>query len=153
MKSKMALCLLTGIIIGSSLSNVQTDKIIQAENKAEYYNSQTEFYDNMIENVSIMEIYDTSEITPEIMANRNGKIIVEKIIGKVTSHKLDGQILNCDVDNGGYTNKDGGNYISYERVDGAKEGDKIVTYYIYSPFTNEQDDVMARLDFILGSDI
>ena len=153
MKSKMALCLLTGIIIGSSLSNVQTDKVIQAENKAEYYNSQTEFYDNMIENVSIMEIYDTSEITPEIMANRNGKIIVEKIIGKVTSHKLDGQILNCDVDNGGYTNKDGGNYISYERVDGAKEGDKIVTYYIYSPFTNEQDDVMARLDFILGSDI
>ncbi len=111
--------------------------------------SQVEFYDNMIKDVNAIEIYDTSELTPQIMANRKGKIIVEKIIGKVTSHKLDGEILNCSVDDGGYTNKDGGNYISYERVDGAKEGDKILTYYIYSPFSNEQDDVLTRLDFII----
>lgn len=111
--------------------------------------SQVEFFDNMIKDVDTIEIYDTSELTPQIMANRKGKIIVEKIIGKVTSHKLDGEILNCNADDGGYTNKDGGNYISYERVDGAKEGDKIVTYYIYNPFTNVQDDVWTRLDFII----
>lgn len=111
--------------------------------------SQVEFFDNMIKDVNTIEIYDTSELTPQIMANRKGKIIVEKIIGKVTSHKLDGKILNCDTDNGGYTNKDGGNYISYERVDGAKEGDKILTYYIYNPFSNEQDDVLTRMDFII----
>lgn len=111
--------------------------------------SQVEFFDNMIKDVDAIEIYDTSELTPQIMANRKGKIIVEKIIGKVTSHKLDGKILNCDTDNGGYTNKDGGNYISYERVDGAKEGDKILTYYIYNPFSNEQDDVLTRMDFII----
>lgn len=111
--------------------------------------SQVEFFDNMIKDVDTIEIYDTSELTPQVMANRKGKIVVEKIIGKVTSHKLDGEILNCDTDNGGYTNKDGGNYISYERVDGAKEGDKILTYYIYSPFSNEQDDVLTRLDFII----
>ena len=111
--------------------------------------SQVEFFDNMIKNVNTIEIYDTSELTPQIMADRKGKIIVEKIIGEVTSHKLDGKILNCNTDNGGYTNKDGGNYISYERVDGAKEGDKILTYYIYSPFSNEQDDVLTRLDFII----
>ena len=34
-------------------------------------------------------------------------------------------------------------------LDGAKEGDKILTYYIYSPFSNEQDDVLTRLDFII----
>lgn len=111
--------------------------------------SQVEFFDNMIKDVDTIEIYDTSELTPQIMANRKGKIIVEKIIGKVTSHKLDGEILNCSIDDGGYTNKDGGNYINYERVDGAKEGDKILTYYIYSPFSNEQDDVLTRLDFII----
>jgi len=111
--------------------------------------SQMEFYDNMIKDVNAIEIYDTSELTPQVMANRKGKIVVEKIIGKVTSHKLDGEILNCNTDDGGYTNKDGGNYISYERVDGAKEGDKILTYYIYNPFTNEQDDVLTRLDFII----
>lgn len=111
--------------------------------------SQVEFFDNMIKDVDTIEIYDTSELTPQVMANRKGKIIVEKIIGKVTSHKLDGEILNCSTDDGGYTNKDGGNYISYQRVDGAKEGDKIVTYYIYNPFTNEQDDVLTRMDFII----
>lgn len=111
--------------------------------------SQVEFFDNMIKDVNTIEIYDTSELTPQIMANRKGKIIVEKIIGKVVNHKLDGEILNCDVNNGGYTNKDGGNYINYERVDGAKEGDKILTYYIYNPFSNEQDDVMTRMDFII----
>lgn len=111
--------------------------------------SQVEFFDNMIKDVDTIEIYDTSELTPQIMADRKGKIIVEKIIGEVTSHSLDGKILNCDTDNGGYTNKDGGNYISYERVDGAKEGDKILTYYIYNPFSNEQDDVLTRMDFII----
>lgn len=148
-KLKMTACLLIGITIGCSLSNPQTNKVITAEDKTEYHNSQIELYDNMIQNISTMEIYDTAELTPQIMANRNGKIIVEKIIGKVTNYELDGEILNCNAEDGGYTNKDGGNYISYERVDGAREGDKIVTYYIYNPFTNEQDDVWTRLDFII----
>lgn len=146
---KTALYLLIGIIIGLNLSQVKTDKVISAEDKTDYYNSQTELYDEMIENVSTMVIYNTNDLTPEIMANRNGKIIVEKIVGKVTNDKLDGEILNCNVDDGGYTNKDGGNYISYKRVEGAKKGDKILTYYIYNPFTNEQDDVLTRLDFII----
>lgn len=146
---KMSLCLLIGIAIGCNLSNPKIDKVISATDKTEYYNSQIEFYDSIIQNVNTMEIYDTAELTPQIMANRNGKIIVEKIIGKVTNYKLDGEILNCNAEDGGYTNKDGGNYISYKRVDGAKEGDKIITYYIYSPFTNEQDDILTRLDFII----
>lgn len=145
-----AVCLGIGISIGFHMNHdvsITETKI----HDGKYLNSvsQVEFYDNMIKDVNTIEIYDTSELTPQIMADRNGKIIVEKIIGEVTSHKLDGKILNCDTDNGGYTNKDGGNYINYERVDGAKEGDKILTYYIYNPFTNEQDDVLTRMDFII----
>lgn len=144
------ICLSIGVSIGLGLSE---DISITETNVhyGKYFDSvsQVEFYDNMIQDVNTIEIYDTSELTPQIMANRNGKIIVEKIIGEVTTHKLDGKILNCDTDNGGYTNKDGGNYISYERVDGAKEGDKILTYYIYNPFTNVQDDVLTRMDFII----
>ena len=150
---KTALYLLIGILIGLNLSQVKTDKVIRTENKTDYYDSQVEFYDGMIENVSTLKIYDTAELTPQIMANRNGKIIVEKIIGEVTNDKLEGRILNCNAEDGGYTNKDGGNYINYERVDGAKKGDKILTYYIYSPFTNEQDDVLTRLDFIIDDSI
>ena len=144
------ICLSVGFSIGLNLK----DDVSITETKVHdgiYVDnvSQVEFYDNMIKDVNAIEIYDTSELTPQVMANRKGKIVVEKIIGKVTSHKLDGEILNCNTDDGGYTNKDGGNYISYERVDGAKEGDKILTYYIYNPFSNEQDDVLTRLDFII----
>lgn len=144
------ICLSVGFSIGLNLS----DNVSITETKVHdgmYIDnvSQVEFFDNMIKDVDTIEIYDTSELTPQVMANRKGKIIVEKIIGKVTSHNLDGEILNCNTDNGGYTNKDGGNYINYERVDGAKKGDKVLTYYIYNPFSNEQDDVLTRLDFII----
>ena len=145
---QMLVCLIVGILIGLNL----TDDISIKETKVydgKIANSQIDFYDDMIKDISTMEIYDTADLTPQIMANRSGKIIVEKIVGKVTNCKLDGEILNCNVDDGGYTNKDGGNYISYARVDGAKKGDKILTYYIYSPFSNEQDDVLTRLDFII----
>lgn len=145
-----AVCLGIGFSIGLNM----TDDVSITETKVHdgiYVDnvSQVEFYDSMIQDVNTIEIYDTSELTPQIMADRKGKIIVEKIIGQVTNSNLDGIILNCDTDNGGYTNKDGGNYISYERVDGAKAGDKILTYYIYNPFTNEQDDVLTRMDFII----
>ena len=146
---KIALYLFIGILIGFNLSQFNTDKVIRAEDKTSYYNSQIEFYDGMIEDVNTLVIYDTDDLTPQIMADRSGKVIAEKIVGKVINDRLDGEILNCQAEDGGYTNKDGGNYISYERVDGAKEGDKILTYYIYNPFTNEQDDVLTRLDFII----
>lgn len=144
------ICLSVGFSIGLNMADdVSITETRVHDGKYLDNVSQVEFYDNMIQNVNTIEIYDTSELSPQIMANRNGKIIVEKIIGKVTSYNLDGKILNCNVDDGGYTNKDGGNYINYERVDGAKKGDKIVTYFIYNPFTNAQDDVLTRLDFIV----
>lgn len=138
------ICLMVGILIGLYSNKTNNNILIkQTENTNNDFNiSQVEFYDNMIADVS-MEIYDTSQMTEEILTNRNGKIIVEKIIGKVTSYKLDGKILNGNASNG--------NYISYERVDGAKQGDTILTYYIYNPFTNEVDDVLTRLDFIIDS--
>lgn len=140
--------LLVGIFIGTHadthtlLNNTKTSN-------GEFNTPQVQFYDEIIANANTIEIYDTSELTHKIMANRNGKIVVEKIIGEVTDNNLNGRILNCDNEEGGYTNKDGGNYINYKRVEHAKQGDKILTYFIYNPFTNEQDDVLTRLDFII----
>ena len=145
----IVLSLLFGIFIGRNLPQLKTNKVISSMENSQYNTSQVEFFDNMIKDANTIEVYETSELTPQIMANRNGKIIVEKIIGEVTSDKLDGKILNCDVENGGYTNKDGGNYINYKRVEDAQKGDRILTYYIYNPFTNIQDDVLTRIDFII----
>ena len=145
------ICLMVGVFIGSHATN--NTSIICLKSHGKFDTSQVKFYDEMVLNANTIEIYDTSELTPEIMSNRNGKIIVEKIIGRVTNYKLDGEILNCNVDDGGYTNKDGGNYINYERVENARVGDKILTYYIYNPFSNEQDDVLTRLDFIIDCNV
>ena len=39
-------------------------------------------------------------------------------------------------------------YISYASVADAEIGDVIVTYCVYNPYTNWDDDVIERLDFI-----
>lgn len=140
--------LLVGVFIGTHADTHTQQNIIKTSN-GEFDTPQVQFYDDVIANANTIEIYNTNELTHKIMANRNGKIIVEKIIGEVTDSNLNGKILNCDIDKGGYTNKDGGNYINYERVEHAKKGDKILTYFIYNPFTNEQDDVLTRMDFII----
>lgn len=144
MKSKKlltpALCLMVGISIGTHATNNTQPTVINAHD-GKFHNSQIEFYDNMVTNVKSIEIYDSSKLTQDILTHRNGKIIVEKVIGEVTNNKLDGKILNCKVDSG--------DYISYKRVENAKKGDKIVTYFIYNPFTNVEDDVMNRMDFII----
>lgn len=142
------LCLVVGIFIGLNLSkDVLIENFKVGDSK--FSNSQIEFYDSMIKNVNTVEIYDTAELTPEIMNNRNGKIIIEKVVGEVTDYELNGKILNVGNDNENYVNKSDGSYINYERVAGAKEGDKILTYFIYNPFTNAEDDVLTRLDFII----
>lgn len=138
-----AVCLAAGVLIGLNLtediSTVQSN--LHEKDFTKEQVSQIEFYDSMIQNVNAIEVYNTSDMTEEILTNRNGKIIVEKVVGEVTNYRLDGEILNASTGNG--------TYINYQRVDGAKEGDKIVTYYIYNPFSNEQDDVMTRMDFII----
>lgn len=90
--------------------------------------SETETQDN------ICQVYDSSELTEDVLANRQGKLIVEKCIGTVTDDEKDGSLED-------------GSYISYENVDCAK-GDTITTYLIYNPDTNYTDDVINRIDFV-----
>lgn len=136
------LCFMVGVSIGTHATNNTQPTVINAQD-GKFNSSQMEFYDKMIADTNTIEIYDSSELSHNILTRRDGKIIVEKVIGTVENYKLDGKILNCHADNG--------DYISYKRVDGAKKGDKIVTYFIYNPFTNAEDDVMTRLDFIIDT--
>ena len=62
------------------------------------------------------------------------------IIGKVTDNEKNGTVLNPPVD--------GGYYISYASVADAEIGDTIITYCVYNPYSNYDDDVIERWDFI-----
>lgn len=90
--------------------------------------TETETQDN------ICKIYDSSDLTEDILANRQGKLIIEKCVGVVSDDEKNG-------------NLEDGSYISYADVDCAK-GDTITTYLIYNPDTNYTDDVIERFDYV-----
>lgn len=109
--------------------------------------------DNPIENnvISLLEsagfenvkVYDSSEITLDLLENREGKTIVERCYGVVLDMETgDGRIINA---------ADGaGNYISYRSVYQTHDENSIMlTYLVYNPENNYCDDIIIRYDFVL----
>lgn len=90
----------------------------------------------------MVKVIDCNDLTEEMLTTRkeNSIMYIERIIGKVTDNEKNGTVLNPPVD--------GGYYISYASVDDAEIGDVIVTYCVYNPYSNYDDDVIERWDFI-----
>ena len=124
-----------------SLADIQSINYYTSENKLTISTS-TDSYDfeptiNVIPSETqdnICQLYDSSELTENILANRQGKLIIEKCVGTVIDDEKNGSLED-------------GSYISYADVDCAK-GDTITTYLIYNPETNYTDDVIKRFDFV-----
>lgn len=100
-------------------------------------------YRKIADDLDIIQVYDAEDLTIDILENRNedGKIIIEKVIGQVLDSKGNGKVLNTDDE---YFN-----YISYKYVKGARIGDVILSYFIYNPDTNGEDDILDRFDYII----
>lgn len=129
-----------------SLADIQSIDYYASKNKLTI-NTSTDSYDfeptiNVIpsetETDNICQVYDSSELTEDVLANRQGKLIIEKCVGTVLDDKKNGAIQNADSDY---------NYISYADVDCTK-GDTVTTYLIYNPETNYTDDVIERFDYV-----
>lgn len=90
----------------------------------------------------VVKVIDCNALTEEMLTTRkeNSIMYIERIIGKVTDNEKNGTVLNSPVD--------GGYYISYASVDDAEIGDTIITYCVYNPYSNYDDDVIERWDFI-----
>ena len=97
---------------------------------------------------SNFKIVDASEVTYDMLWNRmeTGQTIVERIIGFCTNYpeKYDGHVMNMnDSDGGGY-------YLSYKGTDlELIDGTIVITYCVYNPATNYEDDIIERYDFVL----
>ena len=90
-----------------------------------------------------VKVYDASEITLDLLENREGKTIVERCYGVVLDMETgDGRIINA---------ADGaGNYISYRSVYQTHDENSIMlTYLVYNPENNYCDDIIIRYDFVL----
>ena len=129
-----------------AVNDIQSINYYASENKLTIDTS-TDSYDfeptvnvtsSETETDNICQLYDSSELTEDILANRQGKLIIEKCVGTVIDDEKNGAIQNADSDY---------NYISYADVDCAK-GDTITTYLIYNPKTNYTDDVIERFDYV-----
>lgn len=105
---------------------------------------QARTYTDVAKNSPITKVIDCDKLTEKMLTHRNSKkhhiMYIERIIGKVTDNEKNGTVLNPP--------EDGGYYISYASVDGARKGDLIITYCVYNPYTNWDDDVIERWDFI-----
>lgn len=84
-----------------------------------------------------VKVINANDLTATELENRNGNIIIERVLGVVT-----------DADNGNGCELNG-NYISYKSVANISNGDIICTYLVYNPDTNCIDDIAARYDYIV----
>ena len=94
-----------------------------------------------IEKKNNLNVVDTADLTYKAITNRKGTVLVERVIGKVKNNKGDGKVLNNG--NNPY------NYICYKGWINANKGDVIVSYVLYNPESNSNDDVIARWDYKL----
>lgn len=99
-------------------------------------------YTEAVKAAPITKVIDCNDLTEEMLTTRaeHNVMYIERIIGKVTDNEKNGTVLNPP--------EDGGYYISYASVKGARKGDLIITYCVYNPFSNYDDDVIERWDFI-----
>ena len=88
-----------------------------------------------------VQVVDSAELTGDMLRSRNGKIIVEMVAGIVENERGDGTALNPE--NSDYA------YISYSGVS-CDPGDMILTFLVYDPATNGEDDVIERIDLNMG---
>lgn len=123
-----------------AVNDIKSIDYYASENKLTI-NTSSDSYDfepNVIptetETDNICQVYDSSELTEDVLANRQGKLIIEKCIGTVIDDEKNGSLED-------------GSYISYADVDCVK-GDTVITYLIYNPNTNYIDDVIDRIDFV-----
>lgn len=99
-------------------------------------------YTEAVKATPMVKVIDCNDLTEEMLTTRTERNVmyIERIIGKVTDNEKNGTVLNPPVD--------GGYYISYASVEDAEIGDTIITYCVYNPFSNYDDDVIERWDFI-----
>lgn len=101
------------------------------------------YYKSVMNSIDTVKIIDTEDLTEEMLLNRSkdGTIIIERSIGIVIDSDLNGEIINTDDEF----------YINYQSVEGVKEGDIILSYFIYNPDTSYTDDILDRFDYIIDS--
>jgi len=130
------------IVFLFALASVDSKDTVRQVAEYNYSEIEAEF----LANFSDYKVFDTSELTAEILESRDC-LIIERCIGKVLDAESgDGQVLNTD--DGFY------DYISYSRCAfPVSDGQIILTYLLYDADGHGVDDISVRYDFVLEEGI
>ena len=81
------------------------------------------------EGLTSYTLLDSSQMSREVLENRDGAVLIERCIGVAEDAEGNGRVLNA---------KDPGfDYVSYRGLEIPwSPGDTFVTYFIYNPFNN-----------------
>jgi hypothetical protein len=136
MKKKTIIGLVTVAVLFIALGVINCTEASESETSPEVNYSA---YADQLELLKIFESNAPNAVS--LIENRNGKLLIEKVIGIVDNANTgDGHVLdNAD------------SYICYKSVDGIRKGNIICTYFIYNPDTNYIDDILMRFDYIIDS--
>ena len=90
------------------------------------------------DSLDLAEIIGTADLDVEELEHRDGKLIIERVIGVVDDDEGNGHVLTD------------GSYIAYKSVKGdVAKGNVVCTYFVYNPDTNDFDDVLMRFDYVV----
>lgn len=138
MKKIIKVVLMIAVVFVALAHNNQC---IEAESRLSDYRKQA----RAIENKMKLIVIDTSKLTIEQITHRKGKILIERVIGRVKNTKGDGKVINA-----GSNEEYGYGYICYKGcIKDFQPGDVIVSYLLYNPETEWHDDIIARWDYKL----
>ena len=138
--------------VGAGVKAIATEKPIEVKTF-----NWVGVYDEVSDSLELFKVYNSADLTEEILINRNGDLIIEKLYGIVIDDEGNGKILESNEDFAKAHNRDYNGiaehnyYISYKRVEGVKQGDIVLTYCIYNPDSNYSDDIIARFDYIMDN--
>lgn len=142
----LAIAGVLSLYIGCSM--MTEAKRVNAANMAEKTAEEkiVESYYDTADVYEIFKIYREYELTPEILTNRKGSLVIEMVIGKcIDAESGAGVVIGKEDEH--Y------NYISYKNVPGVKTNDIVCSYLLYNPDNNYEDDIIERYDFILDTNI
>lgn len=91
------------------------------------------------ESLDLIEVVNSTDLTMEELAGRNGKLIIEQVVGIVTNAETgEGYII-------GYPDY----YMDYSMVKGIEDGSVVCSYMVYNPDSNYEDDILIRFDYVI----
>jgi hypothetical protein len=123
-------------------TNAKTYIVDTQEITVDYTEAEEFFLNDFEKRYSDYELYDSGDLTADILEHRNGKRIIERCVGIVTdSETCDGMILNTDPDH---------YYISYAGIDGVTDGTVVLSYMVYSTTDNSVDGIEERYDYVVS---